>query len=273
MCQKFVHPHMLHIIYIQLRETACYIVDQDITPSHDTELIGHKALFIIVHNIRNPVHRYRGLPASGNSLYENVVERALPYDLVLFLLYRSDDIPEHGVPVLAQILYQKLIICRHIAVIKTLQASSLNIIRSFEIEVNAVFTPLSIPVTVRNAVRTLPDLIFVIHTGDRRAPVHDLHIDLIAQDTMLSNVDRLEQPLVQIAVIDPAKKRLVICRLVFVQLVQTVLLQAPGSHHLVIQLDIAALHCVKQLLCLLVTRFVLPLILLYVGSDQRPAFS
>ncbi len=251
---------MLYVVHIQLRETACDVVDQNIAAAHDAELVGHKALLVVVHNIGDPVYCHRGLPAPGNALHEDVVKGAFPYDLVLFLLDRGDDIAEHGVPVLAQVLYQQLVVCRHIAVIKTLQTPPINVIGAFQVQVNAVFAPFSVTAAVRNAVCSLPDLVFIVHAGDRRPPVHDRHICLVAQDAMLSDVDGLKQPLVHIAVIDPAKKRLVVRRPVVVQLVQAVLLQTPGSHHLVVELDVAALHRVKQFLCLPVPHLVLPLI-------------
>ena len=219
------------------------------------------------------MHRHRGLPAARHPLHENVVKRAFPYDLILLFLDRGDDIAEHGVPVFAQVFYQQFIICSHITVIKTLKTPLLNIVRAFEIQVDAVFASLSVAVAVRNAVCALSDLVFIIYARDRRPPVHDLYIGLIAQDTVFSNIDRFKHPFINVAVIDPAKKRLVIRRPVFVQLIQAVLFQTPGSHHLVIQLDIAALHRVKQRLRLPAARFILPPVLLDIGGDQRPARS
>ncbi len=79
---------------------------------------------------------------------------------------------------------------------------------------------------VRYAIGPLSQFILIVHLGDRRAPVHNLHIRLAPQDTMLSYIDGLKQPLVQIAVIYPAKKRLLIRCLILLELIQTVFLEA-----------------------------------------------
>ena len=132
MRQQFVHAHMLHIIHIQLWKPACDIVDQDITPAHNAKFIGCKALFVIVHNIRNPMHCHCRLSTSCDTLHNDIVKWTFPYDLILFFLDCGNNISQHSIAVFAQVLHQQLIICRHITVIKALHTPLFDVIGPFQ---------------------------------------------------------------------------------------------------------------------------------------------
>ena len=92
MCQQLIHSHMLHIIYIQLRQSACNVVYQNVTATHDTEFIGSKTVFIIVHHIGNTMHCNSGLPTSGYALHNHIMKRAGTDNLILLLLNGCNDI-------------------------------------------------------------------------------------------------------------------------------------------------------------------------------------
>ena len=173
------------------------------------------------------MHRHCCLPAARHALYKDVVKRAFAYDFILFFLNRRNDIPKHCIPVLAQVFDQQLVICSYVAVIKPLQHSILDIICPFQAEVNAIRTSFSVTIAVGYTVCSLTKFIFIIHGRNRRTPVNHRNICLILEDTMFSNVNGLKQPFIEIPVINSPKKRLLISRLVFVQLVKAVLLQTP----------------------------------------------
>ena len=102
------------------------------------------------------MHGYGGLPAARHALHDQIGEGSFPDDSVLFLLNRGDDLPQHRVFVAGKILYEQLIVGGHIAVIKTVQLSPVDIIGPFQMQIDGNW------LFIGQAVTAFPQLVFVI---------------------------------------------------------------------------------------------------------------
>ena len=104
-------------MHIELRQPAGNIVEQHVVSADNTELVRRKFRLIVVENVGNTVHRDRRFPASRHALHDNVTVGGFPYDLVLLLLDRGNNIAEHDVLILGKIFHQKFIRSHRIVVV------------------------------------------------------------------------------------------------------------------------------------------------------------
>ena len=257
---------MFDIINIQLRQTSCNIINQNITSANNTELIRSKTFLIIIHHIRNPVHCYRSLTTSCHPLHDHIMKRTGANDLILFLLDRSNNITQYNIPVLTQVLHQQFIISRHITVIKTLQLTVFYIIGAFQIQIN------TITAAIRYLITSFPQFILIIYSSNGSSPIYNDHMCFILLYTMLANIDGFCQMFIQILIINSPKKGLLICRLIMTELISAVFLQTLRSKHLIIQFHIATLYCLDQCLGLLMSLLHLFLIHMNILCDLFAAF-
>ena len=114
--KKFFHGHLTHAVDIQVRQDAGDIIQQDAVAAYDIEIIGAETFFIIVENIRDPVHGHGGLTGTCHALHDDVVEGGLADDLILLFLDRGDDLAQYGLLVFGQIFGEKFVGGNHFAV-------------------------------------------------------------------------------------------------------------------------------------------------------------
>ncbi len=126
-----IHPHLFHVIDIQLRKTAADVIQEHITAADDTEFRRLVTVFVVVKQIGDPVEGDGGFAAPCDSLNDNILERAVTNDQVLFLLNRCDDVAEYRLFVLGKVFYQQFVVCRNVIVIKAQQFPVGNIAGTF----------------------------------------------------------------------------------------------------------------------------------------------
>ena len=123
----------------------------------------------------------------------------------------------------------------------------------------------------RQAVASVPDFILIIDAGNRRTPVCNHNIRLIAKDTVLSDINLLLPVHLLVQIVDSAKIGIVICRPVFPKLIGSMFFQTCASHHLIVQLHVAALHRLEELLRLFVPFLKFCLIFFCILQNQSTA--
>ena len=170
------------MVYIQLRKTAVYIVEQHITASDNAELRRLVFLVIVVEQIGNAVKGNCSFSASRNSLDNDIFIRYIPDNFILLSLNSRDNIAQNSLLVLREIFNQKLVIGSHIVIVKSQKRISVYIVGSLPVQTDFHRA------ASRNVIAALSQLIFIVDIGSRSAPVHDDHIRLILCDAVFSNI-------------------------------------------------------------------------------------
>ncbi len=130
LCKQLLHSHLGHAVHIQLRQHARYIIQQNAVAANNIKVLRAKHCFVIIKNIRNPVHRHCRLAGTCHALDNHIRSRRLADNLILFFLYRSNNFPKHSFFIFRQILGQQLIVCYNVRIIKILQPVRLDFIRT-----------------------------------------------------------------------------------------------------------------------------------------------
>lgn len=194
-----IHPHLFHMIYVQLRKTAADVIQEHIATADNTEFRRLVTVFVVVKQIGDPVEGDGGFAAPCDSLDDNIFERAVPDDQVLFLLDRCDDVAEHRLFVLGKVFYQQFVVCRNVIVIKAKQLPVRNIVGTFFLQIDRDSGGF------RDIVGSLSDFIFVIDAGHRCTPVHHDYIRLVPGDSVFSDVAALLAAVSLVIIVDPAE--------------------------------------------------------------------
>ena len=134
--EKLLHRHLTDAVYIEFRQNAGNVVQQNTVASNDIEILRPEVLLVIIEDVRNPVHRHRRLSGASHALYDQIRLRGSADNEVLLLLDRRNDLTEHRFFVLRQILCQQFIVRYHIGIKKVFQMVIFNLIRplSFQID-------------------------------------------------------------------------------------------------------------------------------------------
>ena len=264
--ENLIHAHMLDVGYIQFRQAAGDIVQQQIVAADDAVLIGLKTMLVIIKQIGDAVHGHRGLAAACHPLDNQVGKGGFADNGVLLFLDRGDDLPQHRVLVLGQVLHQQLVIGSHIAVIITLQSAFFHIISAFQAQVDGD------GFLVRQSVLARAQFVLIVDTGNGGPPVRDQHVCLVAEHPVFADVDPLLQFRRALRVVDAAEVRFIKSRSVLAQRGGGVLFQAAGGHQLVIQFHIAAVDGLVQFLYLGMALFIFLLISDHIPADNIQAF-
>ena len=82
------------------------------------------------------MHGHRGFSAARHSLNEDIAKGPFPDNLILFLLDRGDDLPQHHLFIFSQILNQQLIVGSYVTVIISQQLSLLHVIRPLQLQIH-----------------------------------------------------------------------------------------------------------------------------------------
>ena len=193
---------MLKIGHIQFRKAAGDVVKQQVVAAYDAVFVGFEPFLIVIKQIGNPVHGHSGFPAARHSLDDQVGEGRFPDDGILLFLDGGDDLAQDRVLVAGKILHQQLVVGSHVAVIKTLQLPSFNIIGPLQVKVdgNGLF--------VRQPVTAPPRFVFIINGGNGRPPVGNEHVGPVLEYAVFSDINPFFFFLFQIRVINAAEIRL-----------------------------------------------------------------
>ena len=134
--ENLIHAHMLDVGYIQFRQAAGDIVQQQIVAADDAVLIGLKTMLVIIKQIGDAVHGHRGLAAACHPLDNQVGKGGFADNGVLLFLDRGDDLPQHSLLVPGKVFGQKIVIGNHFCVIKIEEPAILNLVGSFQLQVD-----------------------------------------------------------------------------------------------------------------------------------------
>ena len=113
------------------------------------------------------MHGHRGFSGTGHSLNDDVRLRRGPDDRILFLLDRGDDLSQHRLFALGQILGEKLVVGHHIRIKEILQLVVFDLIGPFSFQVHLVS-----PV-IFHLILTESRTVLVINGCHRSPPVND----------------------------------------------------------------------------------------------------
>ncbi len=170
-------------VHIQIRKHAGNIVQQDPVASHDIKILRAETILIIVQNIRDPVHGYRGFSGTGHSLDNHIMIGRFADNLILFFLNRGYNLSQHSLFVARQIFGQQIIVGNHFTVKIVQKLSLLNLIGTFQLQIDIQ------RLSVRGLIAALAQTIFIIDIGHRRAPVYDCLMGSIAGDSSFADIE------------------------------------------------------------------------------------
>ena len=166
--KQLFHRHLGNTVHIQIRQNAGNIVQQNPVAADNIKVLRAEFFLIIVKNIRDPVHRHRGLSRSRHSLDDQIPLRRSSDHIILLRLDRRNDLSKHRRLVSRQILGQKLIVRHHIGIKEILQPVIGDFIGSLSLQIHFKRT------FALYRVSTSSRIIFIINRRQRRSPVdHD----------------------------------------------------------------------------------------------------
>ena len=88
--EQLIHGHLTDAVDVEIGENAGYIIQQNFVASDDIEPLRLEFPLVIVQDVGDSVHGYRGLSGSGTSLYQHIMFGIFTYYFILFLLDGGD---------------------------------------------------------------------------------------------------------------------------------------------------------------------------------------
>ena len=205
--EKLIHARFLDMIHIEVRKPADNVIQQHVARSDDAEIIVSVALPVVIENVRDLVKRDRRFSRAGHALHDRVPVRTFADDRVLLVLNGRDNVSEHHILVLREVLDQQLVVGRDITVVVTVQDTLLDIVGALKAQVDVDLCLIVLAARHRHRIAALADLVLVIDLCDRRTPVHD-HDLLIMLQTVLTDIQRVLLAIGTLFKVDPSEIRL-----------------------------------------------------------------
>ena len=134
------------------------------------------------------MHCHRGLPAARDSLYNDIAIRGFADNLILFLLNRRDNLPEHRFLILCQILSQQLVVRDHLGIIIINQSVSFNLIGALPPKLYSADR------MIGHLKDTFAKTVFIIDIRNRSPPVNDQNRRRPVRHSALPDIEGLGLP-------------------------------------------------------------------------------
>ena len=101
--KELLHGHLADTVYVEVGKNARDVVEENFIAADNVEIGGLEILIVVVQNVGYSVHRHRGLSRACGTLHYHAFVGGLSYNIILFLLYRGDNLAENSFLILGEV--------------------------------------------------------------------------------------------------------------------------------------------------------------------------